>query len=97
MLRVMGRTVLVRIIGAQVACKDGINDSWRKVADWVTGQLKARFGDKVIVYCFDLFDQNCPVLPPERQLPVVLVDDIVVSSGGKISLPLICKEVEKNK
>jgi disulfide oxidoreductase YuzD len=95
MLWLMNKTIIVKIIGAPIACKDGIKDSWRKVAVWVAGQLKARFGDKVKVEYFDLFNPNCPTIPPDSQLPIVLIDDMLVSSGGKISLPLICKKIEE--
>jgi hypothetical protein len=42
----------------------------------------------------DLFDPACPPLPPDAQLPVVLVNQEVVSSGGKISLPAINRRLE---
>lgn len=91
----MNDTIQVTIIAAPVACKGGIQDSWRQVAEGVTGQLKVRYGDRVKVAYFDLYDQNCPPLPPNSQLPVVLINDIVICSGGKISLPLICKKINK--
>jgi len=84
----------VIIIAAPVACKEGVKESWRDAAEWAAGQLKARFGGTVRVQYFDLFDPQCPALPPEGQLPVVLVDGSVVSCGGKISIPLIRKKIE---
>ncbi len=45
----MKAPVLVQIIGAPIACEDGLKDSWREVADWAAGQLKARFGKAVQV------------------------------------------------
>ena len=87
--------ILVKIIGAPVACKDGVKDSWRQVAEWAAGQLSVRYGNRVRVFYYDLFDPDCPMLPPKSELPVVFVDDILLSSGGKISLPLICKKVEE--
>lgn len=89
----MTKTILVKIIGAPVACKDGIQESWRDVAEWAAGQLRALYGDQVSVQYYDLFDPNCPTIPPDSQLPVVLVNGIVVSSGGKISIPLIRKKI----
>ena len=89
----MTRTILVKIIGAPVACKDGIKESWRDVAEWAGGQLRALYGGQVSVQYYDLFDPNCPTIPPDSQLPVVLVNGIVVSSGGKISIPLIRKKM----
>lgn len=91
----MTEAIQVMIIGAPIACKDGIKDTWRDVAEWAAGQLQARFGDLVHLQYFDLFDPNCPSIPPGGQLPVILVDGIVISSGGKISIPLIRKKIEE--
>jgi hypothetical protein len=49
---------------------------------------------QVITRYFDLFDPDCPPFPADSQLPVVFVDEKLVSSGGKISIPLIRKEIE---
>jgi hypothetical protein len=84
----------IEIIGAPIACEDGIKDSWREVADWANKQLHARYGDSVSVQYFDLFDPACPSLPPASQLPVVYINGKVISSGGKISIPLIRKEID---
>ena len=43
---------------------------------------------------FDLFDPDCPTLPDLAQLPLVLIDGKVLSSGGKISVPAIRKQIE---
>ncbi len=87
--------IQVKIVGAPVACKDGLKESWREVTGWAAGQLSARFGEDVAVRYYDLFDPDCPALPPASQLPVVFVDEVLVSSGGKISIPLIRKEIEE--
>jgi hypothetical protein len=50
--------------------------------------LKTQYGGRVSVHYFDLFDPDCPVILANGQFTVVLVNDIVVSSGGKISIPL---------
>ncbi len=84
----------VDIIGAPVACKEGVKDTWREVAEWTAGQLKARYGDEVKVQYYDLFNPQCPAIPAEGQLPVVIVDGRVISCGGKISIPLIRKTIE---
>jgi len=91
----MNNPILIKIVGAPVACKDGIKDTWREVADWASTQLRSRYGEKVSVQYYDLFDPDCPTLPPDSQLPVVFVDDLLLSSGGKISVPLIRKKVEE--
>jgi len=90
----MSVPVLVQIIGAPIACSDGVKDSWREVANWAAGQLKTRFGAEVHVQYYDLFDAGCPPIPPGAQLPLVLVNGEVLSNGGKISVPLIRKQVD---
>lgn len=90
----MTAPVLVQIIGAPIACSDGVKDAWRDLAGWAAGQLKARFGEDVRVQYYDLFDADCPSIPEDAQLPLVLVNGDVLSSGGKISLPLIRKQVD---
>ena len=90
----MSAPALVAIIGAPVACTDGVKDTWRDVAGWAAGQLTARFGPSVQVEYFDLFDPVCPPLPPGSQLPVVMVNGAIISQGGKISVPAIRKYLE---
>ena len=90
----MSAPVVVQIIGAPIACKEGVKDSWREVADWAAGQLKMRFGEAVQVEYYDMFDANCPPFPTSAQLPLVLVNAEVLSSGGKISVPAIRKRIE---
>jgi hypothetical protein len=90
----MSRPVLVQIIGAPIACRDGVKDSWREVAGWAAGQLRTHFGSEVSVQYYDLFDADCPTISPGAQLPLVLVNGEVLSNGGKISVPLIRKQVE---
>ena len=91
----MSKVVAVQIVGAQVACEGGVKDSWRDTAKWAEGQLKARFGEAVAVRYYDLFDADCPSLPEGTQLPLVLMEGEVVSSGGKISIPIIRHRVEE--
>lgn len=91
----MNESVLVQIIGAPIACSEGIKDSWREVALWAGSKLHQQFGETVQVKYYDLFDGDCPRMPADAQLPLVLVDEKVLSSGGKISLPLIRHAVEK--
>ncbi len=90
----MSAPILVQIIGAPIACQEGMKDTWREVADWAAGQLKVRFGESVQVKYYDLFDANCPTIPKSAQLPLVLVNADVLSSGGKISVPSIRKRIE---
>lgn len=85
---------MVQIIGSLVACEDDVKDSWREVAAWVAGKLRTHFGEAVQVHYYDLFDDDCPLLPSDTKLPLVLVDGEVLSSGGKISVPAIRKHLE---
>ena len=90
----MNERVLVQIIGAPIACKEGLKDTWREVAGWADGQLQAHFGERVQVQYFDLFDPACPPVPPGMQLPVVRVNNEVLSNGDKISVPAIRRKIE---
>lgn len=90
----MSGQVLVEIIGAPIACKEGVKDSWREVARWAGDQLKGRFGEAVQVKYYDLFDVDCPSMPKEAQLPVVLVNGETTINGGKISVPAIRRKIE---
>jgi disulfide oxidoreductase YuzD len=90
----MSRSVLVQIIGAPIACADGVKDTWRDVTHWAAGQLKARFGDEVEVKYYDLFDADCPPMPAGAQLPLVLVNGEVTLNGGKIAVPVIRRKIE---
>lgn len=89
----MDRSTVVQIIGAPIACKEGVKGSWREVAEWAERNLKARFGEAVQVKYYDLFDANCPPIPTGAQLPLVLVNFEVLSSGGKISVPAIRRHI----
>ena len=51
------QTIKVQIIGAKIACKEGVKDSWREVADWTGRQLVGKFGAGVQVIYFDLFEE----------------------------------------
>ena len=90
----MSELVLVQIIGTPIACKEGVKDTWREVAKWAGGQLNQRFGEGVQVQYFDLFDPTCPPVPSGAQLPLVLVNGEVLTSGGKISVQAIRRKIE---
>lgn len=87
-------TALVQIVGTPVACSSGVKESWREVATWAETSLTARFGDAVKVVYYDLFDPACPTFPQDAQIPVVLINHVLFSSGGKISVPAIRKYLE---
>jgi hypothetical protein len=88
------QTIIVQIVGAPIACKDGVKDTWRETAHWAGGQLHQRFGENVQVQYFDLFDPDCPSMPVDAQLPLVLVNGVVLTSGGKLSVPVIRRKIE---
>lgn len=90
----MNNPTVVQIIGAPIACATGVKDTWREIAAWAAEQIHARFGDQVRVEYYDLFDPGCPTLPPGAQLPVIFVAGEVLSSGGKVALPLIRRRLE---
>ena len=89
----MSKPVLVQIVGAPIACEEGVKDSWRDLSTWAAGQLKRQFGDDVQVRSYDLFDPDCPSIPAGSQLPLVLVDNEPVISGGKISIPIVRSKI----
>ena len=90
----MSELIRVEIIGAPIACKEGLKDSWREVAEWAGGQLRQHFEGSVTVQYFDLFDPGCPSILPGLQLPVVMVNDEVLSNGDKISIPMLRRKIE---
>ena len=90
----MAKPVSVQIVGTPVACATGVQETWRDVAAWVGRQVTGRFGAAVTVTYYDLFDPTVPTLPAEAQLPLVLVNGEVLSSGGKISVPAIRRRLE---
>jgi hypothetical protein len=90
----MAPTVTVEIVGTPVACAEGVKDTWREVAQYAARQLAGRYGEAVSVRYYDLLDEDCPPLPPDAQLPLVMVRGEVVSSGGKVSVPAIRRKLE---
>ncbi len=86
--------VLVQIVGAPVACADGVKDTWRELATWAAEQLRHSCGSGVKVKYFDLFDPAGPALPAGAQLPLVIINDEVFSQGGKLNVPAIRRKVE---
>jgi hypothetical protein len=89
----MDGPAVVQIIGAPIACADGVKDSWREMAEYVSGKFEVQYGDLVEVVYFDLFDPACPALPPNAQLPLVIINNNVLTSGDKISMPAIRKRL----
>jgi len=89
----MEKPHLVQIVSVPISCSGEIKDTWREVAKWAGDQLHDLYGDVVQTRYYDLFDEECPDIPHNSHLPVVLVDGQLVSSGGKISVPAIRKKM----
>ena len=78
----MSKAILVQIIGAPIACKEGVKDTWREIAEWAGGQLCQRFGESVEVQYFDLFDPACPSIPANARMAAAIADcDILLARG----------------
>ena len=86
----------IKIVGALIACSEGLRDDWRNVSCWVAGVLKETYGDQISLKYFDLFEEGKPDLPKDAVLPIIILNDKVISMGGKISIPLIKKRTERN-
>jgi hypothetical protein len=86
--------VLIHITGSLVACSQGTRDDWRDLAGWLASKMTALYGDQVAVKYCDIFDTDCPSLPPDAKLPIVKINEEVVSMGGKISMTVIRKKLE---
>jgi len=77
----------IQIVGTLVVCQKGLKDSWREAANFIKNGLEARFEGKVNIQYFDLFDKDCPAIPADAKIPVVLIQDKVFSNGEKLSMP----------
>jgi hypothetical protein len=86
--------IKVQIIGAQIACGEGLKDTWREVAAFTRSQHSVRFQNKVEVEYFDLFAEKCPSFPADAQIPIVLINGELFSSGGKIDIPRMTKYLD---
>jgi disulfide oxidoreductase YuzD len=90
----MKTPITVQMIGAPVACAEGIKETWREVAEWAQAQLTARFGEQISFTYYDLFDSACPPMLGDTQLPYILVAGEAVINGGKVSVPLLRRKIE---
>jgi hypothetical protein len=91
----MERKVQVTIIGAPMAgCEGQPYNPWRSLAGKAAMQLSKRCGEQVQVAYFDLFEPDCPAILASAQLPLVLMDGDVVTSGGKLSILVIRRRIE---
>jgi len=94
--------IAVRIFGVSTACATGVTDAWRQAASWARTQLTGRFGQQVSVEYYDLFSPEMDRFPEvmavvsagQGQVPLVFVDEELLSSGGKISVTDIRRRLE---
>ncbi len=49
----MSTTITVAIVGAPIACAEGVKETWRELADWAAAQLRTRYGDQVQVAYYE--------------------------------------------
>lgn len=94
MLRVAMPKAVIQITGSLIACSQGVRDDWRDLSEWLRSKMAALYGDQVTVKYYDIFDPDCSGLPPDAILPVVWVNEEVLSMGEKISMTLIRKKIE---
>jgi len=86
--------VLIQITASLIACSQGMRDDWRDLSEWLRSKMAVLYGDQVEVKYYDIFDPDCPSLPPDAKLPVVRINEEILSMGGKISMTLIRKKIE---
>ncbi|MDP2966750.1 MAG: hypothetical protein Q8N39_12065 [Pelolinea sp.] len=86
--------IFIRVTGSLIACSQGVRDDWRDLTVWLGSKMTALYGDQVVVKYYDIFDPDCPSLPPDAKLPVVKINEEVLSMGGKLSMTLIRKKIE---
>jgi hypothetical protein len=90
----MSTPAVIQIIGAPVACANGIQETWRDLAAFTASKLVIYFGDAVRLEYYDLFDPDCPAIPEKSQIPVILINGDLFSRGGKISIPAIRRHLD---
>jgi hypothetical protein len=90
----MTTPAVIQIIGTPIACANGIRETWRDVATFTASKLSIYFGDAFQLEYYDLFDPACPAFPENSQIPIVMVNGALFSSGGKISFPAIRRHLE---
>ncbi len=90
----MNELVHIQIVGAPVACAEGVKQTWRDLGLYLADRLREQYGSVIEVGYYDLFDPSCPTIPPDAQLPLVLVNGDVLTSGGKLSMPAIRRHLE---
>jgi len=99
----MLRMNTVRVFGAHTSSCGTIADAWRDIAKMIAGHLGKVFGDGVCVEYVDIFglemsdhpDVLSRILRENLQVPVVYIDEVLFSSGGKINGPALRRKIEE--
>ena len=93
-------TCSVLIVGLPPAASCPPEKTWRAAASFVAQRLRARFGADVAVEYVDLFSPEMASHPDVEQaiaegldMPVVVLDGAVHSSGGKLNVSAIERAV----
>ena len=90
--------IIVRIFGVPVAgCKPG--KTWRDAASFAKNLLTLRFGSKIEVEYIEFLSPEWEKFPNitdlintgQAQIPIVMVNDEILSSGGKVNVGKIEK------
>ncbi len=91
------QAVVVRVFAAPMAAC-GSGGTWASVVAAMGDRIARRFGDAVTVEFVELFSQRSFDFPAVLArvesgagLPVVTIGDAVISEGGKLSEPVICR------
>lgn len=94
-------TCSVTVVGIPSAATCPPEHTWRAAGDRVAQRLHARFGDDVAVAYVDLFSPEMAAHPDVEARsaadslvpPIVVVDGVVLSSGGKLNVSAIERAV----
>ena len=98
----MSKSILIRIV-APPAAPNACGHTWENAAQLVASRITIRYPGKVTFEFVPLFSKAFFDLPfvvqalgdGTAQLPVILVGDRIIQSGGKISESKIRAEIER--
>jgi len=98
----MSETILVRIV-APPAAPNACGHTWENAAKLIESRITARYPGKVTFEFVPLFSKAFFDMPRvvqalgdgTAQMPVILVGDRIIQSGGKISESKIRAEIEE--
>ncbi|MGB9686739.1 MAG: hypothetical protein ACPLYX_09610 [Rectinema subterraneum] len=97
----MSDTIRVRII-APPAAPNAYGNTWENAAQLIASRLIAKYPGKVQLVFIPLFSKEFFAIPHvaravsdgSAELPIILVEDRIIQSGGKISESKIRAEIE---